>query len=414
MSTPYTPPAPHVIDGDAAHVTRGPVQRGERALAPDLARGAMLLFIALANGAGVVFGGSGFEPDPHGVERALNLLMFTAVHARAYPVFAVMFGYGLVQLARRQEAAGAPAVAVRALLMRRNVSLVVFGAVHGVLLYFGDFLGAYGLVGVFASLVLLHRGDRVHRAVLWIWGVSALYAFVLAVRVAAGLMNVPTDEAGVPTSEVFSLVAPRYSVALRARLTEWPVHTATVLPFITIVWLGMWAARRRLLEDLPAHRQLLGRVAVVGLGIAVAGGLPLGLTSAGFVRADAASVAAMFQLHQVSGVFGGPGYVALFGLVACRISRAPSRPAFRAAGLAAALGRRSLSAYLLQSIAWVLLLAPYTLALGRRFGSRMIAAIGIALLVWLASVAAAAFLDHRSHPGPAEMALRRLTYGRRR
>ena len=198
MSTRYTPPAPHGIDVDAAHVTRGPVQRGERALAPDLARGAMLLFIALANGAGVVFGGSGFEPDPHGVERALNLLMFTAVHARAYPVFAVMFGYGLIQLARRQEAAGAPAVAVRALLMRRNVSLVVFGAVHGVLLYFGDFLGAYGLVGVFASLVLLHRGDRVHRAVLWIWGVSALYAFVLAVRVAAGPMNVPTDEATIP------------------------------------------------------------------------------------------------------------------------------------------------------------------------------------------------------------------------
>jgi len=57
MSTPYTPPTPQVIDDDAAHVTRGPVQRGERALAPDLARGAMLLFIALANGAGVVFGG---------------------------------------------------------------------------------------------------------------------------------------------------------------------------------------------------------------------------------------------------------------------------------------------------------------------------------------------------------------------
>jgi uncharacterized membrane protein YeiB len=403
-----------VVGVVGAHAPRGPVQRSERALAPDLARGAMLLFIALANGAGVVFGGSGFEPDPHGVERALNLLMFTAVHARAYPVFAIMFGYGLVQFARRQEAAGATAVAVRALLIRRNLSLVAFGAVHGVLLYYGDFLGAYGLVGVFASLVLLHRGDRVYRAVLWIWGVSALYTFVLALRVAAGLMDVSTLQAGVPTSEVISLVAPSYGVAVRARLTEWPVHTATVLPFITLVWLGMWAARRRLLEDLSAHRRLLGRVAGIGLGMAIAGGLPLALTSAGIVHADSASVDAMFQLHQVSGAFGGLGYVALSGLIAFGISHAPSPPALLAAGPVAALGRRSLSAYLLQSIAWVLLLAPFTLALGERFGRRMMTAMGIAFLVWLASVVAAALLDRRSHQGPAEAVLRRLTYGRSR
>lgn len=398
---------------ERARSTPGPVQPAERALAPDLARGAMLLFIALANAAGVVFGGAGFEPDPHGVERALNLLMFTAVHARAYPVFAVMFGYGLVQLARRHEAMGAPGAAVRALLVRRNLWLVVFGAVHGVLLYFGDFLAAYGLVGVFASLVLLHRGDRVHRAVLWIWGLSALYACALAARVGAYLMNGSSEQAVVPTNEVFSLVAPRYSEALLARLAEWPAHTATVLPFVTIVWLGMWAARRQVLED-PAHRRLLGRVAAIGLTIAIAGGLPIALTSAGLMRGDAGSVAAMVELHQVSGAFGGLGYVAVFGLIALRIARAPSPSNVRAAGLVAALGRRSLSAYLLQSVAWVLVLAPYTLALGERFGSRMITATSFALLVWLFSVAGASLLDRRLQPGPAEALLRRLTYGRRR
>ena len=48
---------------------RGPVTRGERTLAPDLARGAMLLFIALANAAGVALGGPGFAPHPLGLER---------------------------------------------------------------------------------------------------------------------------------------------------------------------------------------------------------------------------------------------------------------------------------------------------------------------------------------------------------
>ena len=41
---------------------------------------------------------------PHGLERGVNFAMLTLAHARAYPVFAVMFGYGLVQLARRQDA----------------------------------------------------------------------------------------------------------------------------------------------------------------------------------------------------------------------------------------------------------------------------------------------------------------------
>jgi uncharacterized protein len=392
------------------------VQRTERALAPDLARGAMLLFIALANAAGVVFGGQpGAEPQPEGVERWVNLFMFTVVHARAYPVFAIMFGYGLVQLARRQEAAGATPDGVRAVLLRRNAWLVVFGLFHAVLLYFGDFLGAYGLVGMIATVILLGRGERVQRVVLWLWAGSLLCVCVLMALVVLRVADGTNQQASVPFSTVGSLVAPDYVASMLDRLVEWPAHTATVLPFITIVWLGMWAARHRLLEDAASHRRLLRRVAAAGLGIAVVGGLPLALTSAGLLHADSSTVSLMFLLHQVSGVFAGPGYVALLGLVALRLSQ--STPAARTtpvAGSLAALGERSLSGYLFQSVAWLLLLSPYTLALGQRFGSPMLTAVGIALLIWLATLAGACLLGRRSHPGPAEIVLRRLTYGGRR
>ena len=72
------------------------------------------------------------------------------------------------------------------------------------------------------------------------------------------------------------------------------------------------------------------------------------------------------------------------------------------------------SGYLFQSVAWLLLLSPYTLALGQRFGSPMLTAAGIALLVWLATLVGAYLLDRRSRPGPAETLLRRLTYGNTR
>ena len=87
---------------------------------------------------------------------ASTSLLFELVHARGYPVFAVMFGYGLVQLARRQDSAsGATPKQVRSVLLRRNLWLVVFGFAHAALLYYGDFLGDHGIVGIAMTLLLL-------------------------------------------------------------------------------------------------------------------------------------------------------------------------------------------------------------------------------------------------------------------
>jgi uncharacterized protein len=120
----------------------------------------MLLLIGLANAANFAFAGQpGLNGTPHGLERILNFLKITLVDARAYPVFAVMFGYGLVQLARRQRNAGTTASGVRKILLKRNAWLIAFGLIHATLLYFGDFLGAYGIVGILCTLLLLNRGD---------------------------------------------------------------------------------------------------------------------------------------------------------------------------------------------------------------------------------------------------------------
>lgn len=91
---------------------RGPTGTGERALAPDLARGFMLLFIALANTVwylwAVPTAGLGtVHPVAEGtLDRATQFFTVMAVDMRSYPMFAFLFGYGMVQLMRRQEASG--------------------------------------------------------------------------------------------------------------------------------------------------------------------------------------------------------------------------------------------------------------------------------------------------------------------
>ncbi|MBB4788918.1 DUF418 domain-containing protein [Streptomyces rapamycinicus] len=404
-----------ITQSHAPGPARGPVRRSERALAPDLARGTMLLFIALANAAVATFGNQpGAEASPHGWERPFNLAMFVFVHARAYPMFAVMFGYGLVQLTRRQDAEGSGPGAARSVLLKRNAWLIAFGLVHAALLNFGDFLGAYGIVGIAFTLLLLRRGERVHRVVLWLWGCTVVYAAALAAVAGYRATHGGPGSAAVPTDDVDSLTAPDYLTSVADRLGEWPIHTLTALGIVVIVWLGAWAARRGILEDPARHRRLLVRTAVVGLGTAFAGGVPIGLVSGGFVHVDDATADAFLSLYEVSGQFGGPGYVALFGLLALRLSKARSTSRRRLPAEAlAALGQRSLSGYLFQSLAWVVLLSPFALALGERTGSPTLTACLSAVLVWLATVTGAHLLQRRSLPGPAEKLLRRLTYGPR-
>ncbi|GAA1146511.1 DUF418 domain-containing protein [Kribbella jejuensis] len=383
---------------------RGPVTGRERALAPDLIRGAMLLLIGLANSANFAFAGQpGVESAPHGFERILNFLKLTFVDARAYPVFAVMFGYGLVQLARRQRSAGASTSAVRRVLVKRNAWLIGFGLAHATLLYFGDFLGAYGVVGIVCTLVLINRGDKFHRIVLALWAFMGLETLFVAAKAVASIIGSTGPAHALTNSPNPSLAATSYVGSLVGRLHEYPLHLASVLPFIIIVWLGIWAARKQLLENPAAHKTLLTRVAAVCLGLTFVGGLPLALIGAGWIHVDQAAVDSASLLSHVSGMFGGPGYVALFGLLVARI-RKQSLPV-RAIS---ALGQRSLSGYLFQSVAWMALLAPFTLDL--RFGSTAYTAALVAIGVWIVSVLGAYAMSKRSYRGPAETLLRRLVY----
>src|SRR5689334_12246434 len=130
-----------------------------RALAPDVARGAMLLLIALANVHLYLYGrplGVRLYPaDLVGAERVVAALQLMLVDGRAYPLFGVLFGYGIGQLAARRLGAGAAVPEVVATVRRRGWWLVVIGAAHAALLWSGDIVAAYGVLGAALAGVLV-------------------------------------------------------------------------------------------------------------------------------------------------------------------------------------------------------------------------------------------------------------------
>lgn len=358
----------------------------ERAVAPDLARGAMLLMIALANVHLYLYGSAGlrgYPADLGPVDQVVAVFQLLFVDGRAYPLFAMLVGYGAVQSARGREPGRAVGV-----LRRRGAWMIAIGAVHGVVLFSADIVGAYGLLLLVSAGLLVRGSERTLRAV-----VLAGLVLASAIGTTSGLSSGlawPSMAATDPAS-----------VAV-LHLAEWLSATAvSVLTTVGMVALGALAARRGILDEPGRYRPLLRRTAVAGIAVAAVTGLPLALAVAGWWQPATGSALLAGMLHQTGGLAGGIGFGALFGLLA---SRAAPRALL-------ATGRRSLSNYLGQSVVFCALLPAWSLGLGADLTVWQASLIGVA--TWLLGIGVSAVLDRAGRRGPAEVVLRRLTHGGR-
>jgi uncharacterized membrane protein YeiB len=388
MSPPPTSAAPGAA----------PTALARRSLAPDLARGFMLLVIAtvhahmfrqLATGGGETYALTG------ALDTAVTAFMLMFAESRGYPMFAALFGYGLAQIFLRRGAEGHDATWVRSLVRRRGRWLMVIGFLHTLLLFYGDIISVYGLIAlVFAGLLWASDRRLLAHGFAWLSVGSLVYSAAMTAVFSGDLQQ----DAAAEVTPLIDMVG---------RLGVWPVMLVlmtlvSVFPFTV----GVWAARRRLLEEPERHLALLRRVALVGIPVAALGGIPQALVAVQVWPSDFPLAFGAGWLHVVSGYAGGFGYAALIALIAVRVGdrRGPVVQAL------AATGQRSMTCYLLQSVAWVVLFLPYTLDLARTLSDAASVLVGAA--VWLATVVLADVMRRTGLRGPAEAFLRRRTYGR--
>ncbi|MFB6724700.1 DUF418 domain-containing protein [Kribbella sp. NPDC056345] len=373
----------------------GPTGVGERALGPDLARGFMLLFIALANSHYFVAGDRSFGGFPVGgsvLDRGVGAVISTFVDGRAFPMFGVLFGYGVAQIVRRQRESGREWWPIRKLLWRRSLVLVVLGFVHGMLLYVGDILAAYGVL-LFLGVWALRWKD------IWLFVVAGLFLVLTALPTDDSLstMTEATDPAMLPVN-LIEQFADRLAVQPYIALLG-PIGFMT--PFL----IGLWAGRRRILERPDEHLRLLRTTAVAGLSIAIVGALPVSLVIGGIIdRPSADDLSVLGPLHDATGVFGGFGYAALIVLIARKL--ADRQGPFTLA--IAAVGQRSLTCYLSQSVVWAIVFTPYLLDLSGTLTTTTTALLAIA--TWLATVLMADRMRKANNRGPFEKLIRWFTY----
>ncbi|QVQ51839.1 DUF418 domain-containing protein [Spiractinospora alimapuensis] len=401
----------------------GPTKPTERVLAPDLARGVMLLLISIANTPIYLLGRelseSGFHPDDgSAIDKITQGLIITTVDMRVYPMFAFLFGYGMVQLFLRQRNAGASESDARRVLRRRNWWLLGFGLVHAALLFVGDILGAYGLAGLVLAWLFLRRTGRTQ--LVWAGiGTFALGFAAVFSSVGAYLMatrDIPMENTSFGDYIVllsYNVENPDYVAGAVERISLWPVVVLTsgllTLSVPIAMLIAFWAANRRILEEAGKHLRLLRTTAVVGITVGWLGGLPHALSHTGVWNVPENALWAFASTQPFTGLLCGLGYVAVFGLIGHHLRQRSAHHGVVTTAVTA-VGKRSLSCYLAQSVISAPLLAAWGLGLGVYLHSASLLAFAVG--VWALTVVLAYLMERAGRRGPAEVLLRRLSYGR--
>ncbi|MGI5490983.1 DUF418 domain-containing protein [Microtetraspora malaysiensis] len=360
-----------------------------RSLAPDLARGFMLLLIALSHAPAFV---DDWNTGPAALDTVAKFVKSLLADNQARNMFVFLFGYGLVQLAYRRQATGSDWTSVKKLLRRRALWLIVIGFANSVLFVPIDIIAVYGL-----TLLALAPLVRARESVLWWTSILTLIPTTL-------LLAWQSVAAQAKPSTIAEIMEPTLGAHLVAGIPSWPgktiVSTIMVVPGMLV---GILAARRRILDEPEQHLPLLRRITVIGLGLALVGRLPAALMAAGAWTTASAPVGWTVAIaHDLTGYAGGIAMAAAVGLAASGVRRG------RLATALAALGQRSLTFYLFQAVVWVALFYPFTLGLHDDMG--FAATLGIAIGVWALSIALADWMRVAGYRGPTEVLLRRLTY----
>jgi uncharacterized protein len=385
----------------------------ERIPTLDVLRGIAVAGILVANVL-VFFGMFAMTPEraaalPSAGRDAVALFLEKVlVDGKFYSVFSLLFGIGFgLQLAR-----GGAAAVPR--FRRRLRILLAIGAVHAFLIWAGDILMLYALLGFtlpwFArkSNRALLRWTVILLAVPTVLYVVALIAWTLVAPGAAP----PRADTGVP-AKILALfeamgrggVKDAFKGNLVFVAIRWADLIATVRfpKVLGMFLLGLWSVRTGLAQSPSGHRATLVRWSLLGWGV----GLPANVIAAlALQRWPYLPPSAGGLLGTAMQAVGVPmlalGYAATVGLLVVDGRRLIT--------VFGPVGRMALTNYLMHSIICVVLSYGFGLALWWRIGASTAMAIAAAIIV--VQIPLSAWWLSRYRFGPIEWVWRRLTYGR--
>jgi uncharacterized protein len=197
-----------------------------------------------------------------------------AFEAKFYVLFAFLFGYGLsVQLARASSAGDSPGPRY----LRRLIGLLFFGVLHAVLLFVGDILVSYVVLGIFLWLLR----DWEPRTLLWFAGgmmVVAVIGRIVLGLVASGGDFQSTTELALLADQASRNYLGTFGSAVAQRVQDLLVFYSFTPLFnwptmMAMFALGLATGKQNVFADLPRYTPLVRRLLPWALLLGVGGNL---------------------------------------------------------------------------------------------------------------------------------------------
>ncbi|MGP3952548.1 DUF418 domain-containing protein [Streptomyces sp. 7N604] len=348
------------------------------------------------------YGSSGGDPSASPVDRAATWMITVLVAMKFYPLFSFLFGYSFtlqMSAAERDRAAFAHRH------LRRLTGLFLLGLAHAVLLYVGDILMAYAVLGLVLLAVRNAAPRTAVRAALCLIAVLSTAFLGVGLLVLAGEQT-PTGDLMTEAAQNVAAYRGDPVAVIHANVELLPQTLRATLimaaDLMAAFLIGLAAGKREVLAGADRYRGSMVRIATYGLAV----GLPGSVFMA--VCLDGSTDDRWSYIGTAVGVLTAP---ALTSAYACGLLLFLNTARGRwVGGTLAPAGRMALTNYLTQSLVMAFVFTGYGLALYDRVGTA--AVLAGCVVFYAIQLALSAWLMRRFRYGPVEWLLRAITLAR--
>lgn len=383
-----------------------PVATSERHHFVDALRGFALLGILIVNIEYIVQPASlGWHEYNSTIEQIARWFVTTFTQAKTYPIFAMLFGYGLglqFERAKRHGDQGSLDKLTHR-TRRRNAALFVGGIAHGVLFFPGDILAIYAIVGALCFRFREWPTSKLVKTAAWVYGGASMFWLILGVldTVGGGSSFIaqpdPADFAALKNGSFFDVVAVHVPHWVETFLFLLVIQGPAVIASFAV---GIALSRTDVLSNPGKHREASKRFLLrwAPAGFVIAG--VAGWASIAGIRTETIGFAAGFAIAPIIAA----SYIAMLSLTIGARRNAVAKVLQMA-------GSMSLTVYLAESVVATTLAYGYGLGWIGNVGA--VAGVGLAIAIWFVLSLGASVWMRRFQFGPTEWLLRSITYGTR-
>ena len=403
------------------HARMAALPNPERLPTLDILRGFALMGILIMNMPGFSYSGyteaDGSFHWPGAADQLAEQVRDALFSGKFNSMFSLLFGIGFtIQYTRMQQQDPLHATG---LYVRRLLVLLVIGLLHATLLWTGDVLHVYALLGLLLVFGLRRLSDR---------GVLVLMALCLLYPLASGLLRfvVYTPEVvalrvqqdlafGASNNAAFG--AGSYADAVQENLRMmWRDYTDPLSAWGTFGWyvsmaftmlLGLLAGRRRWVQRIPELMPQIRRLMWWALAVGLVCGAAFSLI---FALNRAPGPSPIKLLGSLCYNLSRPAMMVFYVLLIVRLAQLPAWQ--RLLAPFAAAGRMPLSNYLMQTLLCTTLFYHWGFGLWDSVGPAWGFVLSLALFFGV-QVPLSLWWTRRYTRGPLEALWARLTYGRK-